>query len=318
MSMMGQDLADFLKRASSLEMGVPARLGDRQQAVANGRRRFNIRVDTRGHFVMTGISVEMDSTPYPQEAGAAGAGSGLFISEMTADTVIQRENGAWGWVRDRMVRDDPIVEVTPLGWGGSFGMKRFPVHQVLKAGSIMEIGLTETAGLTPNVSICAHGWYPQVDPCFASIGGIDYLEADDEDGLPVPVGRNFMVGAELVLAAGATGELVFNLDTDEPARLHSILVMMDRAPLFDGVALATLPILVQDIQVQIQGQKESYSIYNGLPVNVMTCFGGVGPVASIDMDRVLPLEPGSDIRVPLTNLAGAGHTINGCAMIFRR
>ena len=305
---MGQDLAPYYQKIRPRISGVPGIITNRAQINANADTTFQLKVDTRGPFVLTRLSLSLGQVPYPPQAQAL-----VFVVRAEADLLF--ENGQWN--RDQLVRNTPHIFATPIGVGGLFGGKDFPVGMVVRHSSLIEVTFRETGGSNFNASLTAHGYYPTKDPVFQRLGDIQFLEPDRPGELPEPVGRCYIVGDQVNMLASTDGDLVFNLATNDVSYLDEILCSYDRRCLWDA-AFATCQVNVKNMNLQYEGSHEAYKLMTGTSVNLMTVFGSNGSVGSRMFDRCAKLEPGSDVIVEMANADAANpHIVYGGAVIHR-
>jgi hypothetical protein len=305
----GKSIADYIRSYPSRLPGIPGFLSARRQIDANDRARFDLPVDSRGPFVVSGIAAVVDNLHYPKAVAQT-----LFVEKWEWDVLQEGRQ----WVRDQVVREEPHLYVTPLGLSGLFGAREFPIHCVLKPSSIIEITIRNEEIDARDVTLVAYGYYPRQNPRFIQMGKMTYLEGDqgDKNDYPLPVGRLFLVGSDVNMDAGADGDLIFDLGTQESFFADTIMVMKDELPAFVP-ALASVPINVRKVHIQMEGQSQGYDIFDGVDANVLAVFGGSGAWDSRLWDRSIPLEPGSDVTVKMVNLAGAPHTMYGCLVGHR-
>lgn len=300
---MGNPLAQYTRTAIPRASGVPGWITEKRQANLNNITAYRqLKIDSRAPFVLSGFAFTVAELHYP----AIGA-MPLYVQSIELDCVKEGRD----WSREQMVRDLPYLFATPFGLGGLFGSMDLPVKQVCKPNSIIEINLRETGGANRNVSIAAYGFWYSKEPKFSRIGDNMFLESDVPGCLPEPVGRNFVVGdVDLVIAAGGSGDVVFQVPTGESFWADGILMTLDGLPIW-AAGLALIPMDVSRIEVQFEGRSEAVSLIEGVPVNMLTVLGSSGVVGARYFDRSMQLQGGSDVIVSFTNTDGNPHTLRG-------
>jgi len=304
----GDELSKYVRNTQPRFPGVPRILTVKGQAAANAITRFDIKLDTLAPFVLTEMSVSVAELPYPQVGAMP-----LWINKLEADVMTEGNR----YNRDQLVRDNPYLFATPLGLGGIYGSMPFPVKQVIRPSSVIEIYLAETGGVARNVSIAAHGYMTTDQPQFVRIGDTQFLEPTEVGEMAEASGRVQIIADHVTILAGGEDDLVFRLGASERTWLDNILVTYDGLPLWAG-GLSPLTLDVRQILVQFEGMSETFDLLDGTQANILTVLGGSGVVGSRLFDKSLMVEGGSDIVVRLVNTDVANpHTIDGSAIVHR-